>query len=139
MLFRLLSLVCLGTVSLAVPIDQLDKRATISPDASCGGTKGGSTSAYCGAGCQAQFGSCTGGPTASPTTSKTLPPTSTPTAGTLSDCLAKKNVPIRLASSSDFSQLAQSYNLRLPYTPAVIVLPETTQHVSDAVPGRAKR
>ncbi|KAL8640633.1 MAG: hypothetical protein Q9228_002472 [Teloschistes exilis] len=61
------------------------------------------------------------------------PPTSTPPAGTLSDCLGKKNVPIRLTSSSDFAALAKPYNLRLPYTPAVIVLPTTTQHVSDAV------
>ncbi|KAI4216102.1 MAG: hypothetical protein LQ351_001600 [Letrouitia transgressa] len=44
-----------------------------------------------------------------------------------------KNVPIRLISSSDFSQLAKPFNLRLPYTPAVIVLPLTVQHVSDSV------
>lgn len=71
-------------------------------------------------------------------TSKTAPPTSTPTAGTLGQCLTQKNVPIRLASSSDFSQLAQPYNLRLPYTPAVIVLPTTVQHISDAVTCAAK-
>lgn len=52
---------------------------------------------------------------------------------TLQDCLAAKNVPVRFASSSDFDALAQPYNLRLPYTPAVIVLPTTTQHVSDAI------
>ncbi|KAL8660713.1 MAG: hypothetical protein Q9202_006293 [Teloschistes flavicans] len=95
-------------------------------------TSSGSTAAYCGTGCQPGFGSCTG--TNPPTTtSKSIPPTSTPTAATLSDCLAKKNVPIRLTSSSDFGALAKPYNLRLPYTPAVIVLPTTTRHVSDAV------
>lgn len=60
---------------------------------------------------------------------------STPTASstTLQDCLAAKNVPVFFASSSGFSQLAQPYNLRLPYTPAVIVVPTTTQHITDAV------
>lgn len=68
----------------------------------------------------------------------TAPPTSTSTAGTLGQCLTQKNFPIRLTSSSDFSQLAQPYNLRLPYTPAVIVLPTTVQHISDAVTCAAK-
>ena len=62
------------------------------------------------------------------------PPTSTPTpSSTLADCLADKNVPVKFPSSSDFSALAQPYNLRLAYTPAVIVVPSTTKHVSDAV------
>ena len=52
---------------------------------------------------------------------------------TLGDCLTAKTVPIRLISSPDFSTLVQPFNLRLPYTPAVVVLPTTTQHVSDAV------
>ena len=42
-------------------------------------------------------------------------------------------MPIRLISSPDFSTLVQPFNLRLPYTPVVVVLPTTTQHVSDAV------
>ena len=42
-------------------------------------------------------------------------------------------MPIRLISSPDFPGLAKPYNLRLAYTPAVIVLPITTKHVSDAV------
>lgn len=82
----------------------------------------GSTAAYCGSGCQSGFGTCTG----------TTPPPPPP-ASTLSDCLSAKNVPIRLISSPDFPGLAKPYNLRLAYTPAVIVLPTTTQHVSDAV------
>ena len=79
----------------------------------------GSTDAYCGTGCQPNYGSCTG---------STNPP-----ASGLTDCLSGKNVPISLVSSSNFPQLSKPYNLRLPYTPAVIVLPTTTQHVSDAV------
>ncbi|CAL8575991.1 hypothetical protein XPA_001885 [Xanthoria parietina] len=157
MLARIWTLVGLASVTWAVPLDQLERRATVSPDATCGGTKGytclgssfgnccspngwcGSTSAYCGNGCQTAFGSCgTNPPPMTTSTSKTAPPTSTPTAGTLGQCLTQKNVPIRLASSSDFSQLAQPYNLRLPYTPAVIVLPTTVQHISDAVTCAAK-
>ena len=57
-----------------------------------------------------------------------------PTASTtLTDCLNDKNIPISLISSPNFAQLAQPYNLRLPYTPVVIVLPTTPQHISDAV------
>ena len=52
---------------------------------------------------------------------------------TVSDCLTQKNVPIRLSSSSDFAQLSKPFNLRLQYTPAVIVLPRTVRHVQDAV------
>ncbi|KAL9059101.1 MAG: hypothetical protein Q9206_001624 [Seirophora lacunosa] len=127
MLVTLLSLACLGTVSLAVPWDQLDKRATVSPDATCGGAK-----AYT---LVQRPPTVTTPPT---TTAKTTPPASTPTASTLGNCLGSKNVPIRLTSSSDFSQLAKPYNLRFSYTPAVIVLPETTQHISDAVTCAAK-
>lgn len=82
----------------------------------------GSTDAYCGSGCQSGFGTCTG----------TQPPPPTPSS-TLSDCLGSKNVPVRFISSPDFPALAKPYNLRLPYTPAVIVLPTTVKHVSDAV------
>ncbi|KAL9604123.1 MAG: hypothetical protein Q9219_000711 [cf. Caloplaca sp. 3 TL-2023] len=139
MLVAIFSLVCLGSLSLAVPVDQLEKRATVSPDASCGGTNGytGSTSAYCGTGCQPGFGTCGSGTTPT-TTSKATSSTPTPTSATLGDCLAQKNVPIRLASSADFGQLSKPYNLRLPYTPAVIVIPTTEQHISDAVTCAAK-
>lgn len=64
-------------------------------------------------------------------TSLSSTPTSSPS--TLQDCLAAKNVPVFFASSSGFFQLAQPYNLRLPYTPAVIVVPTRTQHIIDAV------
>lgn len=51
----------------------------------------------------------------------------------LEDCLSSRSVPIRLISSPDFPGLAEPFNLRLAYTPAVIVLPTTTKHISDAV------
>lgn len=51
----------------------------------------------------------------------------------LATCLTEANIPVSLPSSSDFSQLSQPYNLRLHYTPAVIVSPITTQQVSSAV------
>ena len=81
-------------------------------------SRSGSTSAYCGTGCQSAYGTCTGTP---------------PAPATLADCLGSKNVPVKFSSSADFSALSQPYNLRLAYTPAVIVMPTTTQHISDAV------
>lgn len=59
--------------------------------------------------------------------------TSAEDSGTLQDCLANKNIPVFFATSTGFEALAQPYNLRLPYTPAVIIVPTTTQHISDAV------
>lgn len=38
-----------------------------------------------------------------------------------------------MTSDSDYAELVEPYNLRLPYKPAVVVLPETNQHVQDAV------
>ena len=52
---------------------------------------------------------------------------------TVLDCLTQRNVFIRLISSSDFTQRSKTYNLRLQWTPAVIVLPTTVQHNQDAV------
>ena len=91
-------------------------------------SRSGSTAAYCGTGCQAKYGSCTGSTAPNPSPSPSPTPSST-----LADCLASKNVPVKFSSSSDFSSLAQPYNLRLAYTPAVIVVPTTTKHVSDSV------
>lgn len=55
------------------------------------------------------------------------------TASALQDCLAAKDVPVYLTTSSGFSQLAEPYNLRLAYTPAVIVVPTLAGQISDAV------
>ncbi|OCL09556.1 Glucooligosaccharide oxidase [Glonium stellatum] len=48
-------------------------------------------------------------------------------------CLAKKNVPAIYPGSSAFVQAAETYNLRLQYTPAVVVNATTIQHISDAI------
>ena len=52
---------------------------------------------------------------------------------TLQDCLAAGDVPVRFISSPDFPELAEPFNLRLAFAPAVIVLPTTTEHISTAV------
>ena len=54
-------------------------------------------------------------------------------ASNVQDCLNNGKVPYRLPSSYDFSQYATPYNTRLPYKPAIIVLPTTVEHVSSAV------
>ena len=134
--------------------------ATISKDATCGGAKGdtclgstfgnccssagwcGSTTAYCGAGCQSGFGNCgSNDGAASSTSSKassavataTSTSTPTPSSNSAAECLEAKDVPYKVSSDAAYAQLAQPYNLRLPYKPAVIVLPTTNQHVQDAV------
>lgn len=38
-----------------------------------------------------------------------------------------------MTSDSDWAKIIEPYNTRLPYTPAVVVLPTTNQHVQDAV------
>ncbi|KAF2711128.1 Glucooligosaccharide oxidase [Pleomassaria siparia CBS 279.74] len=48
-------------------------------------------------------------------------------------CLNKANVTISTPGGANYSELAEPFNLRLQYSPVVIVLPRTTKHVSDAV------
>lgn len=43
-----------------------------------------------------------------------------------------------MTSDNDWAALIEPYNTRLPYTPAVVVLPATNQHVQDAVVCAAK-
>ncbi|KAI1082588.1 putative glucooligosaccharide oxidase [Whalleya microplaca] len=47
--------------------------------------------------------------------------------------LANKGIPIRTASDADWDIYSKAYNLRLPAKPAIVALPETIQHISDAV------
>ncbi|KAE8843865.1 hypothetical protein HRS9122_04968 [Pyrenophora teres f. teres] len=133
----------------ASPSTPLNKRA-VSTDGSCGGSQGftckgssfgdccseygycGSRNPYCGPGCQWGFGSCATMPSPvrpSPT------PSATPTAaaGDVLQCLNDKDVPYKMTSDAAYADLAKPYNLRLPYKPAVIVLPLTNQHVQVAV------
>lgn len=60
-------------------------------------------------------------------------PVSSPHAESLAYCLSSKNVLVSNASSPNFAELSEPYNLRLAYVPVAIVLPTTPQHVSDAV------
>ena len=88
--------------------------------------------AYCGVGCQTGFGTCSGSTPPNSTSTSTSSP-ATPTSTTLQDCLGAENVPVSFINSAGFSALAEPYNLRLAYTPAVIVVPTITQHIIDAV------
>ena len=107
----------------------------------------GSTSAYCGTGCQSGFGNCgsnTGSGSSSVKSSSTTKaasstvkatsasPSATPSGSAL-QCLNGKNVPYKMTSDADYAELVEPFNLRLPYKPAVVVLPITNQHVQDAV------
>ena len=121
----------------------------VSTDATCGSNNGGatclgstfgnccsgsgwcgSTSDYCGSTCQSGFGNCgSNNPTG---TSSTKPATPTATGGVL-QCLNGKNVPYKMTSDSDYSELVEPYNLARPFKPSVVVLPQTQQNVQDAV------
>ncbi|TGO58390.1 hypothetical protein BOTNAR_0182g00280 [Botryotinia narcissicola] len=54
-------------------------------------------------------------------------------ASSIQDCLTQHSVPYQDSSSSSRATTISPYNLRLPYTPAVVTLPTTSQHVSDAI------
>jgi hypothetical protein len=128
----------------------------VSTDGSCGGSTGltcssssfgsccssygwcGSTSAYCGTGCQAGSGSCTStgsGTSSSITkaTSSSIPSPTTSASSTVNQCLDSKNVPYKRTSDVGFAKLSEAYNQRVSFTPVVVVLPTTNQHVQDAV------
>ena len=51
----------------------------------------------------------------------------------MQDCLDAKDVPVYFPTTSGFAHLAEPSNLRLTYVPAVVVLPATIQHISDAL------
>ncbi|KAF2204350.1 FAD-binding domain-containing protein [Delitschia confertaspora ATCC 74209] len=57
----------------------------------------------------------------------------TPSVASVYDCTKAKGVPIVKPGDSSFAELAEPFNLRLRYTPKVIVLPTTAQHISDAI------
>ncbi|KAM0183970.1 hypothetical protein ACHAPF_000415 [Botrytis cinerea] len=54
-------------------------------------------------------------------------------ASSIQDCLTQHSVPYQDSSSSSWATTISPYNLRLSYTPAVVTLPTTSQHVSDAI------
>ena len=47
--------------------------------------------------------------------------------------LFEKQIPIKLPGDPDWADIIKSYNTRLQYIPAVVVLPETGQHIIEAV------
>lgn len=55
------------------------------------------------------------------------------TAVSASQCLEEKQVPYKTSADAAYPGLIEPYNLRLAYKPAVVVLPNTNQHVQDAV------
>jgi hypothetical protein len=54
-------------------------------------------------------------------------------AAQLKDCISSKDVPASFPGSSNYNELAEPFNLRLQYKPAVIVLPSNNTHVQEAV------
>ncbi|KAL1866869.1 hypothetical protein Daus18300_006572 [Diaporthe australafricana] len=51
----------------------------------------------------------------------------------LLDCLANKSVPLTVSTNTNWPDFSTSYNIRLEYNPAVIIIPDTAQQVSDSV------
>lgn len=51
----------------------------------------------------------------------------------VTDCLTAKNVTYADQNSANWTALSTPYNLRLVYEPAVIMIPETPDQVSEAV------
>jgi hypothetical protein len=49
------------------------------------------------------------------------------------DCLKANGIPDSLPGSSDFAALEIPFNLRLNYTPSVIIVPKTEQEIALAV------
>jgi FAD/FMN-containing dehydrogenase len=48
-------------------------------------------------------------------------------------CLDARVVPHKRPSHAEYAKLVEPFNSRLPYKPAVVVLPTSNQHVQDAV------
>jgi hypothetical protein len=51
----------------------------------------------------------------------------------LEACLRKTRAPFKTPGSPEYGDLAEPFNLRLHYKPIAIVVPETTEHVQEAV------
>lgn len=52
---------------------------------------------------------------------------------TIVDCLAQHNVSYAISTSANWTVLTTPYNLRLPYTPAVVTVPSSPDEVSSSV------
>ena len=51
----------------------------------------------------------------------------------LEQCLAATGVPFKVSCDSDWAAYSRTHNIRVPVTPAAIVLPDHSGHVSAAV------
>ncbi|OAL00483.1 FAD-binding domain-containing protein [Phaeosphaeriaceae sp. SRC1lsM3a] len=52
---------------------------------------------------------------------------------TLGDCLTSAKVPVFTSGTSNYTQAVKPFNLRLPFKPASLAVPETVKQVQDAV------
>lgn len=51
----------------------------------------------------------------------------------LGDCFSTAKVPIYAANTNNYAQAVKPFNLRLPFKSAALAVPETIQHIQDAV------
>jgi FAD/FMN-containing dehydrogenase len=51
----------------------------------------------------------------------------------LGDCLDTHKVPVYTSGTKNYTQAVKPFNLRVPFTPASYAVPQTVQHVQDAV------
>ncbi|MBE3044159.1 FAD-binding protein [Candidatus Bathyarchaeota archaeon] len=51
----------------------------------------------------------------------------------LDDCLSSASVPVSAPGTDDYELDLAPFNVRTPYTPLVIAVPTTTQHIQDAI------
>jgi FAD/FMN-containing dehydrogenase len=52
---------------------------------------------------------------------------------TLGKCLESHQVPVYTSGTKNYTQAVKPFNLRVPFTPASYAVPQTVQHVQDAV------
>ncbi|KAF2839642.1 Glucooligosaccharide oxidase [Patellaria atrata CBS 101060] len=53
--------------------------------------------------------------------------------GAIHDCLSAAEIPQEIPGTDNWTQAIKPYNIRLPFTPVALAVPETVQHVQDAV------
>jgi FAD/FMN-containing dehydrogenase len=56
----------------------------------------------------------------------------------LGECLSGLKVPVYTSGTSNYTHAIKPFNLRLPFKPVAYAVPETIQHVQDAVSCGAK-
>lgn len=66
-------------------------------------------------------------------TSLSFQPKRSDSSSSIIECLDNHHAHYAVSTSANWTQLITPYNLRLSYTPVVVVLPETSEEVGDAV------